>query len=513
VADKNLLLAADLCSSLLLFTCTFYKLRMHRPFTISHPTSRESHYITIAKALTKAHDHMIDRLMINVPPRYGKSEMLIHFVAWCMALNPDCNFLYISYSHDLAMLQTKQIREIMMMPEYKRLFGVEIKRDSSAKDNFSTTAGGTVYAAGLNGTITGHGAGIKHCNRFGGCIIIDDSIKPDQAFSDTIRESANQRYKNTVVNRVNDPQSTPIIYIGQRTHEDDLPANLIKGFDSREWYKVILAARDVAGNALCPSMHTVEMLNRMEQDSPYEFCSQYQQEPSPAGGGIFQKEWFVRLDKEPEILATFMVLDTAETEKTYNDATAMSFFGIYKIKSLEHDMGMYGLHWIDCTESFLRPEQLKDAFIEFWQECMLYPVKPKMVAIEKASTGTSLIPVVKELRGLQVRSIEVKGQGQSKIDRFIASQTYAAQYLVSFPAKGKHTEFVIEHMGKVTGDKTHKRDDICDTYAHACKMVYKDKIIDSLIGESSQDLMLAKLASASLAQQNARSAIWQTKRY
>jgi len=513
VENKNetLLLAAEVCSSLLQFTQFFYQLRHHRPFIISQPDGRESHYITICRALTDAHEHRIDRLLINVPPRYGKSEVLIHYVAWCMAMDPDCNFLYLSYSHDLAMLQTKQIREIMMMPEYRRLFGVEIKRDSSAKDNFSTTKGGTVYAAGFTGTIVGHGAGIKHCDRFGGAIIIDDPIKPDMAFSETIREGANQRYKNTIVTRVNDPQTTPIILIGQRTHEDDLPANLRKGFDSRKWHEVILPARDAAGNALCPTMHTREMLDTMEKDSPYEFWAQYQQDPTPADGGIYKKDWFVLLDQEPKILSTFIVVDTAETEKTYNDATAMSFFGIYKIEVKGFEMDMYGLHWLDCSEQHLEPHHLEDAFIEFWQECMLHPVKPSLAAIEKASTGTTLIPTLRKLQGIQIREIEVKGIGQSKIDRFMACQTYAARRLISFPAKGKHTAKVIEHMGKITGNNSHKRDDICDTYAHACKLVYKDKIIQALKGDSEQDAILKKLSQFELQQQNARTNLWQRR--
>ena len=66
--------------------------------------------------------------------------------------------------------------------------------------------------------------------------------------------------------------------------------------------------------------------------------------------------------EEPEILKTFIVCDSAETDKTYNDATVFSFFGIYKIKVKNVDIGLLGLHWIDCQELRVEPKDLKESF-------------------------------------------------------------------------------------------------------------------------------------------------------
>lgn len=470
-----------LLGSYLYFTQIYYHLRTGRKFELSNPLGRESHYITIARALTKVLDGHTKKLIINVPPRYGKTEMLIHFVAWSMAIYPDSNFLYISYSHTLAKKQTQVIRQILQMKEYQDTFGVSLRDDISAKDNFETQQGGSVYAAGSGGSITGRGAGIKNCNRFGGCIVIDDIHKPDEATSDVIRSSINDWYYNTLQSRVNSPE-TPIIFIGQRVHEDDLAANLLL---TNEWEKVIIPAIDAANNALHPQMHTLQELRKMQEQSPYNFASQYQQDPQPAGGGLFKKEWFVLHDVEPAIFDTFITVDTAETDKDYNDATVFSFWGLYEIKHGDLDTGFYGLHWLDCWEVRIEPKDLLNYFMDFYRMCLQYKIPPNIAAIEKKSTGVTLQSTLQGMQGIQIFPIERTKSSGSKIQRFLEIQPYIASRRVSLPTLGKHTENVLEHMRKITANNTHRFDDIADT---CCDAVKEGLIRQSITNMSSRRL-------------------------
>lgn len=464
---------AKLLGSLLLFTQVFYKLRTGRDFEVSHPIGRESHFITVCRALTQISRQEISREIINIPPRYGKTELLIHFVAWCMARYPDSNFIYVSYSHTLAKKQTQTIREIISLPHYKKVFGVELKQDTSAKDNFETKQSGSVYAAGAGGTITGRGAGIKNCGRFGGAIVIDDIHKPVEVTSDTMRESVNDWYFNTLQSRVNTPK-TPIVLIGQCLHEDDLPANLkVK----EEWHTTILPALDVASNALHPEMHSREQLLKMEQESPYVFAAQYQQNPQPAGGGIFKPEWFVLLDEEPDMLATFITADTAETDKSYNDATVFSFWGIYKIKEQGVDIDLFGLHWIDCYEFRCEPKDLEPEFRQFYANCLHHNVKPQLAAIEKKSTGSTLLSVLGDFRGLRIVDIQRTKVSGNKAARYLEAQPYAASKRVSLLKYAKHTEMCLEHMRKITANDTHRFDDIADTFYDAVKIGLIDEVV------------------------------------
>jgi predicted phage terminase large subunit-like protein len=483
---------ARLLGSLLAFTQVFYKLRTGREFDLSQPISRESHHITICKALTQAFNEELLKLIINIAPRYGKTELLIHFVAWALAHYPDSQFIYTSYSHSLAKKQTQTIRSIMQLPIYKYLFNVGISEATSAKDNFETTQGGCVYAAGAAGTITGRGAGIQQVDRFGGAIIIDDIHKPDEATSDVIREGVIDWYHNTLKHRVNSPR-TPIIFIGQRVHEDDLPAHLLKNTD---YSSVILKSLDENNHPLHPQLHDLNALLKIKEESPYVFSAQYQQEPQPAGGGIFKKEWFYLLNEDPDIISTFITVDTAETDKTYNDATVFSFWGIYKIKNYDHETNQYGLHWIDCEELWIEPKDLRLQLMSFYSLCSRYKKKPSFIAIEKKSTGTMLISILKEFRGINIHEVERTSASGSKTSRFLEIQPYIASRKISLPAYGKHTELCIEHCRKITANNSHRFDDIADTMYDAIKIALIDKYINFYSEEQEESTNIVKEMAA-----------------
>lgn len=465
-----------LLGSLLDFTRVFYKLRTGREFKISNPVSREPHVITVTRELEKLFKLETNRLIINIPPGHGKSELMIHFVAWAFAHYPDCAFIYVSYSHELAAKHTYTIKQIMQMPHYKRLFGVEIKRDSSAKDNFRTTAGGAVKAFGSGGAITGQDAGLPGLNRFTGCVIMDDMHKPDEVHSDTIREKVKSNFIETISQRPRDFK-VPIVFIGQRLHEDDLPANLLNSFDGKVWAGVILKAIDDAGNALNPEVKPLSELKSMQEHMPYVFASQHQQDPQPAGGGILKPDWFVLTDDEPEIISTFIVVDTAETDKNYNDATVFSFFGIYDIKFKGELTGLQGLHWIDCYECRIEPKDLQPEFFQFYTDCMRHSIKPKIAAIEKKSTGSTLLSMMKELQGLRLIDIERNRSTGNKTKRFLDAQPYLAAKQISLPRYGKHTHMCLEHCRKITANETHRWDDIADTLADGIRLALAEKAI------------------------------------
>lgn len=467
----------DLLSDLYLFHRVMFEHRTGREFMISKPVAAESHFRSICRDLTDAFLLKSNRLMINCPPGWAKSELCKSFIAWCFAHYPDCKFLYISHSFELATIHTASIRQTMMMPIYRKLFEIDIRRDSSAKDFFQTTAGGAVAAFGSQGGITGHDAGLPGQDRFTGGVVIDDIHKPEEIHSDTIRERVKRNYFETIERRLRAP-NVPVILIGQRLHEDDLMRHILDGADGRTWSKSIIKALDDAGNARYPEVNPKEDLLRMKEKQPYVFASQYQQDPMPAGGALFRTDWFPVLEESPEILATFITADTAETDKEYNDATVFSFWGLYRLKFMSSDIDdMYGLHWLDCLETRIEPKDLEETFLDFWSGCMRYKVKPKFAAIEKKSTGTTLLSVLKKIQGLRTIDIERSGTINSKANRFLEMQQYVAGRQVSLPEGGKHTRMCIDHMSKITANNVHRWDDIADTCYDAVKMALIDRII------------------------------------
>ncbi len=473
---ENAEIAAKLKGSLLLFIQSFFPILTGREFIISRPVGRESHFITICKALTKCTRLESLRLLINVPPGHGKSVIVSFWIAWCMAKWPDCNFLYISYSKTLAASHTEVIKRIMMLSQYKTLFGVTLRDDSQAKDAFTTMAGGTVAAFGSAGAITGRNAGLPGLNRFSGCVVVDDAHKPDEVSSDLIRESVITNYRETIQQR---PRgiNVPIVFIGQRLHEQDLPSYFIAGEDGYEWDKVILKSLDEAGNALYPEAFPLDMLKIRQDKDRYVFAAQHQQDPQPAGGGLFLPEDFPLLADEPELITTFITADTAETEDPRNDATVFSFWGLYNIETAGRKTGVMGIHWIACREIRVEPKRLEEEFLDFWQECACHRLPPQVAFIEKKSTGVTLISVLKGMRGLKIREIERTRKSGSKSQRFIDIQPYIASKQVSLPAHGTHTEMCINHMKKITNNDSHAHDDVADTCSDAVRIALIDKLL------------------------------------
>ncbi|EXE12607.1 terminase-like family protein [Acinetobacter sp. 983759] len=273
------------------------------------------HHRVVCDALMKVFRGETKRLIINIPPRYSKTELaVINFMAWCFGKVPDCEFIHVSYSATLAANNAFQTRNLVQEPAFKKIFPDLILRDDSkAKDDWRTVAGGVCYAQGTGGTITGFGAG-KIRESFGGAIIIDDPHKASEARSDTIRKGVIEWFQNTLESRTNSPD-TPIIVIMQRLHEEDLAGWLLDGGNGEEWEHLELSAIQPDGTALWPEKHSIETLERMELAAPYVFAGQYRQRPSPPAGGFFKPDNIEIVDALPsEIIKEVRAWDLASSE-------------------------------------------------------------------------------------------------------------------------------------------------------------------------------------------------------
>ncbi len=248
---------------------------------------KNPHHKIVCDALTDVFEGRTKRLIINVPPRYSKTELaVVNFITWCLGKVPDAEFIHTSYSTRLAVNNSWQARELLTTDAYQEIFQTRLNSDSKAKDEWRTTAGGVMYATGAGGTITGYGAG-KQREGFSGAIIIDDPHKPDEATSEVMRQGVIDWFQNTLESRKNS-KDTPIVLIMQRLHENDLAGWLLAGKNGEEWTHVCLPAIQEDGTALWPEKHSIDDLRRMEEASPYVFAGQYMQRPAPLAGGLFK---------------------------------------------------------------------------------------------------------------------------------------------------------------------------------------------------------------------------------
>ena len=478
-------LKAELLVNQISFCKTFYKLRTGRDFKISNPLMRKSHHLSIIDSFEDVFSGNTNKLIINLPPRYGKTILTIYFIARAMANFPDSNFLYISVSHSLAIDATTEIRNIMLTPEYQKLFDVRLREDSQAKDNFTTTVGGTVKAIGAGGTIVGKGAGIQGSDRFGGAIIIDDIYNPNEVTSENTRRNIRDWFDNTLLSRRSNFEKTPIIYIGHRLHESDLAAELLS---TGEWNSIVLPSLDENNYALDPDKHTSEQLLKMKSERPYFFFSQMQQSPQSPGSTLFNVEDFPVLEKMPEILTTFITADTAETDKESNDASVFSLWGLYDVKYKDVSTGMYAIHLLNCVELRVQPADLEDEFMSFYQSSVINKRYPSFAVIEEKSTGVTLISVLKRIQGLNIREVKRSAASGSKSTRFMNIQQYIKKGQVSVPYGMKHTKLFIDHMSKITANDSHAHDDICDTCYDAVNVALIQPLAMSYVADNKETI-------------------------
>ncbi|ESQ83244.1 hypothetical protein AEAC466_13410 [Asticcacaulis sp. AC466] len=243
---------------------------------------RNWHHEVLCARLEAVWRGEVRRLIINMPPRYSKTEIVcVLFIAWCLAKAPDCEFINVSYAARLAANNGARARDIVAAAWFRTLWPrCGLKAGAAARDDWRTTSGGVIYSTGSDGTITGFGAG-KPRDGFGGAILIDDPHKADEAASDTIRQSVIDWFGNTLESRCNTAQ-TPIVVIMQRLHPEDLSGFLLGGGNGEDWEHICLPAIGADGRALWPEKHSLERLSRMKAANLRVFTAQYQQAPSQA---------------------------------------------------------------------------------------------------------------------------------------------------------------------------------------------------------------------------------------
>jgi predicted phage terminase large subunit-like protein len=249
----------------------------------------------------------IDRLMIFLPPRHGKSEMTtVRYAAWWLERDPSQRVIIGSYSQTLANKFSRKVRKIADGR------GVPIDFARRAVDDWETLKGGGLRAAGVGAGVTGMG---------GNLIIIDDPIKNrEEANSLTYRDKVWTWYTDDLYTRL-EPGGR-IILIVTRWHEDDLPGRILASEDGPNWtvIKIPAIAEDndplgrERGAALWPERYDLDALDSVQVAiGSRAFASLYQQRPVEQEGGMFKRSWFQFIDADnlPKMDATIRAWDKA----------------------------------------------------------------------------------------------------------------------------------------------------------------------------------------------------------
>lgn len=227
-------------------------------------------------------------LYVGMPPRFGKSQLSVYFLVICYLANIFSNCIYTSYSSGLCDKHSAQVRALLEDPFIQKIFGTRLQAGTKAKDLWKLENGGEFRATPFGGGLTGFAAGVVG-PEFGGIIVIDDYMKPQEAWSPTAKGKVCQWFDETLMSRVNNNDRTPIWIIGQRISYDDLAAYVLEKYPE-DWDVLIIPAFDEeTGEPTWPEKWSRKSCEKRKRQDPYVWAAQYQQKPiKKIEGALFE---------------------------------------------------------------------------------------------------------------------------------------------------------------------------------------------------------------------------------
>lgn len=295
----------------------------------------------ISAYLTKIVWGDLRNLMILMPPRHLKTILVsVALSAFFLGHFPSSEVMNVSYGQGLANTFGRMVRRVMMSPIYRRIFGDVLASKNQPPHELRTAAGGVRRGTSIDGTATGLGCDL---------MVFDDPQKALEGLSDAVRQSTNAAYENTFVSRQNDPKTSRKVLVMQNLHEDDFAGHILQlgemwevlrlsaiaEIDEEIPYDTFLGQRIFRrreGEPLHPARFSVEDLaQRRASVGEAIWSTQYQQRPSPAGGGLINiSEFRLYGPQERPIVFDRIVQswDTAIKVEQWNDFSVCLTFGM-----------------------------------------------------------------------------------------------------------------------------------------------------------------------------------------
>lgn len=481
------------------------------------------YYVVLFNAIQQLIDQACTRMIINIPPRAGKTLIISQFLplfAWVH--NPSGQTILTGFNSDVLAESSGYIRTIMSDDDFKRVFpDVVIDNNKKSVERLGTRSAGVLHAIPTTGKMTGKGCGAL-VEGFAGLMAIDDVIKPDDANSPAERDKINNRFSNTLLSRLA-TETTPLAIIMQRLHADDLCGYLMKGGSSdiykwlnipgivtkdtgsAEWYakqieeygythvEPILYSlpegehrkfetREFEGklqpiSSFWSIRKTVDTLLGLLEKDAYTFYSQYMGSPVSKGKVVLDRSnvrFYTELDSK-NIRYTFITADTASTTKSYSDYSVACLWGLGKDGCL---------YLIDMVRGKWETPDLIVEMRNFWRKHNIFNIyaptmKPRGFYMEDKASGLFLNQQFLKDGTVQVRPVPRDGTaGNDKFTRFLNTIPYFNQGKIIINYELEQREEVvreivgISNMGSNTG-----HDDCADNFSDAVAIAYSGQTV------------------------------------
>jgi predicted phage terminase large subunit-like protein len=369
-----------------------------------------AHHARLAKLFEEIAEGKRKRVIVNIAPRHGKSELISYLApAWFLGNQPAKKVIMASHTADLAVNFGRRVRNLVGSDAYKDIFpDIELQADSKSASRWGTNYNGEYFAIGVGGALAGRGADL---------FIIDDPHSEQDAKlgKSDVFLPAWEWFQSGPLQRL--MPGGAIVVVMTRWSKLDLTGQIvnqmIKNDDVDQWEVVEFPAilEDKMGNEvpLWPEFWSLEELQarRAAIDIRY-WNAQYLQNPTSEEGALIKREWWNIWEEEdpPECEFIIMTLDAAQEANNRADYNALTTWGVF----FNEDVNNYNIILLNAVKQRLEFPELKQLCIEEYRDW-----EPDAFIVEKKSNGAALYQEFRRM-GIPVGEF-TPGKGQDKISR------------------------------------------------------------------------------------------------
>jgi len=324
--------------------------------------------------LVKEDGRPYTKLMLNLPPRHGKSRTLINFCQWALGKNQRERIIECSYNDDSAGDFSKYTRD-GITEQHQSLDGfifsdffpdVKIKYGSQSYFKWALEGQHFNYlGAGIKGSVTGKGGSI---------LIIDDPIKlVEEAFNEERLDSIWQWYIGTFLSRGDAEGSEPLEIVTMTPWcKRDLCGRILDSDDAASWYRVRMPAYDEPTDTmLCEKTLSKVRYRELEKafvSMPEVFLANYQMELVDVKGQLYKNlKTYDKVPAENEKPLFTKIGNYTDTADEGDDFLCSINYGVYKGEAYILDV-LYTKEGMEITEpqtaKFLFEGKIREAMIE-----------------------------------------------------------------------------------------------------------------------------------------------------